>query len=149
MRGAAPCRRRGGYGVGQGGGGVPLGMPLPWACPGVHHPTLPNPVPTTAPTRLPTPQERASGLNAARRVRVDMGEHPALPGALLYLRSFPSGGQNRAKRGSANGWIASRSKAAWAALDVQDLVGLTSGCSGTPGSAGRDGRDGRDGQDGT
>ena len=105
------------------GGGYPRDMPKGHV-PGVHHP-VPHPHPAaTAVYSVHGSQERTSGLKRARRVRAQARAKGLWPLALLYLRPFSAGRQNPAKPGSTNGWIASRSRAARAGLDVQDLVGL-------------------------
>ena len=94
-------------------GMVVVGTPgyAPWAYPGVHHPHPATPPPPRGYPRHRT-QRRGTGLWAqpARRVRVSRGEHPALPGAFLYLRPFSSGSQKPPKRVLTNDWIGSRSR---------------------------------------
>ena len=120
-----------GAGVQCGAGAGYGGVVYPGACPGGMPPGVPHhPVPchgTTLNTGSGTPAvpERASGLKGARRVRVGRGATRQSRVALLYPRPFSSGRPFPAKPGTANDWIGSRSGPPWAALNVQDLVGLS------------------------
>ena len=81
--------------------------------------------------------ERASGLNGPRGVRVagTQGRHAAL--GFPYLRSFWPGSPDGLQAVRDNRWIGSRSRPAWAGLDVSDLECLERGCGCTRTSSDR------------
>ena len=81
------------------------------------------------PTRTrPGMPEWPSGLNGLAGLRVAYGSGAQGAPRLLYLRSFWPGSPDPLQGVWDNRWIGSRSRPAWAGLDVSDLECLTPRC---------------------